>query len=69
MEGKRDVHDILSRVGRCKLWSYSEEAKKNLREVIEIQLEETAKLGTLSDFLAEAGYAIEDKVLKMQKEP
>jgi predicted RNase H-like HicB family nuclease len=28
-----------------------EEAKKNLREVIEIQLEETAKLGTLKDFL------------------
>ena len=47
----------------------SEEAKKNLREVIEIQLEETAKLGTLNDFLAEAGYAVEDKVLKMRKEP
>ena len=28
-----------------------EEAKNNLREVIEIQLEETAKLGTLKDFL------------------
>jgi predicted RNase H-like HicB family nuclease len=47
----------------------SEEAKKNLREVIEIQLEETAKLGTLNHFLAEAGYAVEDEVLKMQKEP
>ena len=49
----------------------SEEAKKNLRDVIEIQLEETAKLGTLNDFLAEAGYAVEDRVLKieMQKEP
>jgi predicted RNase H-like HicB family nuclease len=49
----------------------SEEAKKNLREVIEIQLEETAKLGTLNDFLAEAGYAVGDEVLKieMQKEP
>ena len=47
----------------------SEEAKKNLREVIEIQLEETAKLGTLNDFLAEAGYAVEDEVLKMRKEP
>ena len=49
----------------------SEEAKKNLREVIEIQLEETAKLGTLNDFLAEAGYAVEDRVLKieMRKEP
>ena len=45
----------------------SEEAKKNLREVIEIQLEETAKLGTLNDFLAEAGYVVEDRVLKIEK--
>ena len=45
----------------------SEEAKKNLREVIEIQLEETAKLGTLKDFLAEAGYVIDDEVLKTEK--
>ena len=44
-----------------------DEAKKNLRVVIEIQLEETAKLGTLNDFLAEAGYAIEGKVLKIEK--
>ena len=44
-----------------------EEAKKNLREVIEIQLEETVKLGTLKDFLAEAGYAIEDEVLETEK--
>jgi len=44
-----------------------EEAKKNLREVIEIQLEETAKLGTLKDFLAEAGYVVEDEVLKIEK--
>jgi predicted RNase H-like HicB family nuclease len=43
----------------------AEEAKKNLREVIEIQLEETAKLGTLNDFLAEAGYVVEDEVLKI----
>ena len=45
----------------------AEEAKKNLREVIEIQLEETAKLGTLKDFLAEAGYVVEDEVLKIEK--
>ena len=45
----------------------SEEAKKNWREVIVIQLEETAKLGTLNDFLAEAGYAVEDRVLKIEK--
>ncbi len=45
----------------------AEEAKKNLREVIEIQLEETAKLGTLNDFLAGAGYVVEDEVLKIEK--
>ena len=44
-----------------------EEAKKNLREVIEIQLEEAAKLGTLKDFLAEAGYVVEEEVLKTEK--
>ena len=33
-----------------------EEARKNLIEVIEIQLEETAKLGTLKTFLEDAGY-------------
>ena len=35
-----------------------DEAKKNLSEVIEIQLEETSKLGTLRDFLADAGQNI-----------
>lgn len=43
------------------------EAKKNLGEVIEIQLEETARLGTLKDFLAEAGYVVEDEVLETEK--
>ena len=33
-----------------------EEARKNLLEVIEIQLEEAAKLGTLKAFLEDAGY-------------
>ena len=33
-----------------------DEARKNLFEVIEIQLEETAKLGTLETFLENAGY-------------
>ena len=33
-----------------------EEARNNLLEVIEIQLEETAKLGTLKIFLEDAGY-------------
>ena len=34
-----------------------EEARKNLLEIIEIQLEEAAKLGTLSAFLEDAGFA------------
>ena len=36
-----------------------EEAEKNLLEVIEIQLEETARLGTLKTFLEEAGYDLD----------
>ena len=36
----------------------SDEARKNLKEVIEIQLEETSKLGTMKDFLADAGQDI-----------
>ncbi len=34
-----------------------EEARKNLLEVIEIQLEEAAKLGTLTAFLENTGFA------------
>ena len=33
-----------------------EEAQKNLLEVIEIQLEETARLGTLETFLEDANW-------------
>ena len=33
-----------------------EEARENLLEVIKIQLEETARLGTLKAFLEDAGY-------------
>jgi len=36
-----------------------EEAGKNLLEVIEIQLEEAARLGTLKTFLEEAGYDLD----------
>ena len=35
-----------------------EEARKNLLEVIEIHLEEAAKLGTLKPFLEGAGYDV-----------
>ena len=45
----------------------AEEARKNLIEVIEIQLEETAKLGTLKNFLEEAGYVLEADMLKTEK--
>jgi predicted RNase H-like HicB family nuclease len=37
-----------------------EEARRNLREVIEIFLEETAEMGTLQDLLSEAGYSLDD---------
>ena len=33
-----------------------EEAKKNILEVIEIQFEEMAAMGTLDDYLAECGF-------------
>ena len=36
-----------------------EEARENLLEVIKIQLEETATLGTLKAFLEDAGYDVE----------
>ncbi len=39
-----------------------EEARRNLREVIEIFLEETAEMGTLREVLAEAGYALDGTV-------
>ncbi|RLG30192.1 hypothetical protein DRO03_05085 [Methanosarcinales archaeon] len=45
----------------------SDEAKKNLSEVIGIQLEETSELGTLKDFLTEAGYFAENDVLHTVK--
>jgi len=44
-----------------------EEAKKNLEEVIEIQIEETVKLGTLKLFLDEAGYIPEGEMLRTDK--
>ena len=44
-----------------------DEAKKNLQEVITIQLEETAKLGTLEDLLSEAGYTTENNVVRTNK--
>ena len=33
-----------------------DEAKKNLLEVIQIQFEEMAEMGTIDDYLAECGY-------------
>jgi predicted RNase H-like HicB family nuclease len=44
-----------------------EEAKKNLQEVISIQLEETAKMGTLDEFLDESGYVQEGNIVKTNK--
>jgi len=38
-----------------------EEARKNLREVIEIFFEETSRKGTLRELLEEAGFPLEEK--------
>lgn len=43
-----------------------EETRNNLLEVIEIQLEETAKLGTLKAFLEDAGYDLNTSQLTLQ---
>ena len=43
-----------------------EEVRKNLLEVIQIQLEETAKLGTLKAFLENAGYDVESSESNLQ---
>ncbi|MGA7878104.1 MAG: hypothetical protein WCA08_20765 [Desulfoferrobacter sp.] len=34
----------------------AEEAKKNLLEVVQIQFEEMAEMGTLDEYMAECGY-------------
>ncbi len=44
-----------------------EEARKNLAEVIAIQLEETARMGTLDELLRESGYTREGDVIKTNK--
>ena len=57
LERREYVHCILPRIGYCpeldiaSCGTDTEEARKNLIEVIEIQLEETEKLGTLKAFL------------------
>ena len=45
-----------------------EEAKRNLLEVIEIQLVEMRELGTLDEFLLDAGYKSQDEVAESEKE-
>jgi predicted RNase H-like HicB family nuclease len=45
-----------------------EEAKKNLLEVIQIQFEEMKELGTLDEFLQEAGYMLQEEIVESGKE-
>jgi predicted RNase H-like HicB family nuclease len=45
-----------------------EQAKKNLKEVILINLEEAQRLGTLDEFLQEAGFDDTQEVLELRKE-
>ena len=42
--------------------------QKNLLEVIEIQFEEMKELGTLYEFLLEAGYKSKDEIVESEKE-
>ena len=44
------------------------EAKRNLLQVIEIQFQEMKKLGTLDEFLLEAGYKTETGLIESDKE-
>ena len=44
------------------------QAKKNLREAILINLEEAQKLGTLNDLLQEAGFDESQGILALRKE-
>jgi len=46
----------------------AEEAKRNLLEVIQIQLKEMAALGTLDDYLLECGYVREKGSFTSQSE-
>ena len=45
-----------------------EEARRNLLEVIEIQFEEMKEMGTLEEFLSEAGYKLEAEMVGSEKE-
>ena len=39
-----------------------EEAKRNLREVVEIQFEEMREMGTLDEYLQECGFKFENDI-------
>ncbi len=45
-----------------------EEAKKNLNEVINIQLAEMKELGTLDDYIAECGFVIKGDSIEPENE-
>lgn len=45
-----------------------EDARKNILEVIEIQFEEMATMGTLDDYLTECGYQKRDQTYIQQTE-
>lgn len=45
-----------------------EQARRNLNEVIQIQFEEMKELGTLQEFLSEAGYLVKEDIAESGKE-
>jgi len=45
-----------------------EEAKKNLNEVVKIQLAEMKEMGTFEDYLAECGFVFRDDVVEQHSD-
>jgi predicted RNase H-like HicB family nuclease len=45
-----------------------EEAKKNLNEVVKIQLAEMKEMGTFEDYLAECGFVVRDDVVEQHSD-
>lgn len=45
-----------------------EEAKKNLNEVVKIQLAEMKEMGTLDDYLAECGFVVKDDIVEQHSD-
>jgi hypothetical protein len=68
MEGREYVCILLSGARYSILWRNGRSGKKNLKEVILINLEEAQKIGTLDKLLEEAGFDKTQSILALRKE-